>query len=96
MLRDLSEITAIVCPANRLLPEVDSISALKSFLRSHLPERGPTSICRHGEVSSTESSHVIRFRRNGTRWLHLVGRPCENDYQERACFHFDRTKGARA
>jgi hypothetical protein len=61
---------------------ISGTGALKSLLRSHLPEKGPFSICCHGlEGFGTESSHIIEVREGYVAWSYLAGFPCENDYQ---------------
>jgi hypothetical protein len=65
-----------------MLETVSSIGELKGMLRSHLPEKGPFSICNHGlDGFGTESSHIIEVRDGYAAWSHLVGYPCENDYE---------------
>jgi hypothetical protein len=52
------------------------------MLRSHLPKKGPFSICNHGlDGFGTETSHIIEVRTGYVGWSHLVGFPCENDYE---------------
>ncbi len=52
------------------------------MLRSHLPKKGPYSICSHGlDGFGTETSHIIEVRAGYVAWSHLTGYPCENDYQ---------------
>jgi hypothetical protein len=65
-----------------MLGTITSIGTLKGMLRSHLPEKGPFSICNHGlEGFGTESSHIIEVRDGYVAWSHLLGYPCQNDYQ---------------
>jgi hypothetical protein len=64
-----------------MVPQVTDAGALKSMLRSHIPERGELSICNHRlDGGGTESSHIIRVRGEVTTWSWLTGYPCENDY----------------
>lgn len=68
--------------ASRVIGTINSVGALKGMLRSHLPEKGALSICNHGrEGFGTESSHIIQIQGNYAGWSHLIGFPCENDYQ---------------
>lgn len=67
--------------ANMLLKNAKRIEDVKSLLRSHIPHKDGNSICRHGEASLTESSHIISIRAGNVTWASLAGNPCENDYQ---------------
>ena len=65
-----------------MMQTISTIGALKGMLRSHLPKKGPFSICNHGlEGFGTETSHIIEVRDGYVGWSHLTGFPCENDYQ---------------
>ena len=66
--------------ANDLLKDVRNLGDVKSLLRSHVPEKGGDTVCRHGANSATESSHIIQVRGGCATWWSLTGRPCENDY----------------
>jgi hypothetical protein len=67
--------------ATEMIRTITGIGALKGMLRSHLPEKGPYSICNHGQDGfGTETSHIIEVREGYVAWSHLVGLPCENDY----------------
>ena len=67
--------------ANRMIKNISSINALKSMLRSHVPEKGDLSICNHRQDGGgTESSHIIHIQGNSISWSSLMGHPCENDY----------------
>jgi hypothetical protein len=67
--------------ANRKIGAISSIGALKSMLRSHLPEKGELSICNHREDGGgTESSHIIQVQGSAVSWSSLIGFPCGNDY----------------
>jgi hypothetical protein len=67
--------------ANRMIGAISSIRALKSMLRSHVPEKGELSICNHRrDGGGTESSHIIQVQGSGISWSYLSGFPCENDY----------------
>lgn len=67
--------------ANREIEAISSIEALKSMLRSHLPEKGELSICSHREDGGgTESSHIIQVQGSTVSWSSLIGFPCGNDY----------------
>lgn len=67
--------------AGEMIQMVAGISALKDVLRSHLPEKGPFSICNHDlDGFGTETSHIIEVRDGYVGWSHLAGFPCENDY----------------
>jgi len=72
--------------ASKTLPTVSRIGQLKSLLRSHIPEKGPTSICNHGDGGGTETSHIIEVRGGRIAWSWLAGTPCENDYVATALF----------
>jgi hypothetical protein len=77
--------------ANRKIETVTGIGALKSMLRSHLPEKGELSICNHRlDGGGTESSHIIQVQESGITWSSLTGFPCENDYHTIHLFQ-DRT-----
>jgi len=67
--------------AKRLIGDVRHIGDLKSLLRSHVPEKGPLSICNHntGDIG-TESSHIVQVHGDWVGWSSLAGAPCENDY----------------
>ncbi len=68
--------------AQAALPNISSIGALKSMLRSHRPEKGELSICNHRQDGGgTESSHIIHIQGTYVSWSSLVGFPCEGDYQ---------------
>ncbi len=65
-----------------MIQSITSIGALKAMLRSHLPKKGPYSICNHGlDGFGTETSHIIEVRDGYVGWSQLAGFPCENDYQ---------------
>jgi hypothetical protein len=67
--------------ATRWIAEIEHVGDLKSMLRSHVPEKGPVSICSHdpGEIG-TESSHIVEVHAGLVTWASLAGAPCENDY----------------
>ena len=68
--------------ARDMIQTVSSIKALKSMLRSHVPERGELSICNHRQDGGgTESSHIIQIQGGYVGWSSLIGYPCENDYR---------------
>lgn len=67
--------------ASKMIRDISSVGALKSMLRSHVPDRGECSICNHRQDSGgTESSHIIQIQGDYVGWSSLVGYPCENDY----------------
>jgi len=67
--------------ASRMINSISNIKALKSMLRSHIPEKGELSICNHRQDGGgTESSHIIQIQGNYIGWSSLTGYPCENDY----------------
>jgi len=66
--------------ANRMIKKISSIKGLKGMLRSHVPQKGKMSVCRHGKRNATESSHIIQIQGEHISWSSLVGYPCENDY----------------
>lgn len=79
-IRDWSS-TNRLAVATEAISRIRHVGALKSLLRSHVPEKGPLSICRHDpEDLSTESSHIIQVHGNRVGWNSLAGSPCENDY----------------
>jgi len=67
--------------ASKMINSISNIKALKSMLRSHIPEKGELSICNHRQDGGgTESSHIIQIQGNYVGWSSLTGYPCENDY----------------
>ncbi len=73
--------------ASRMIKSVSHIGALKSMLRSHVPEKGELSICNHSQDGhGTESSHIIQIRGDYVGWSATIGFPCENDYQTTQLF----------
>ena len=67
--------------AREMIQDISSVGALKSLLRSHIPEKGELSICNHRQDGGgTESSHIIQIQGDYVAWSSLVGPPCENDY----------------
>lgn len=67
--------------ASSMIKSVSHIGALKSMLRSHVPEEGELSICNHRQDGGgTESSHIIQIQGDYIGWSSLIGHPCENDY----------------
>jgi hypothetical protein len=67
--------------ACEMLETVRCIGALKSMLRSHVPERGELSICNHRpDGGGTESSHILQIHGEYVSWSSLIGYPCGNDY----------------
>ena len=67
--------------ASGMIETVSSIGALKSLLRSHVPQKGELSICNHREDGGgTESSHIIQIQGTYVGWSASIGYPCENDY----------------
>ena len=67
--------------ASRMINSIFNIKALRSMLRSHIPEKGELSICNHRQDGGgTESSHIIQIQGNYIVWSSLIGYPCENDY----------------
>jgi hypothetical protein len=80
VVRDKSSATRLET-ATRMVKGVSNIKALKSLLRSHLPERGELSICSHWQDGGgTESSHIILIQGDYVGWSWLAGFPCQNDY----------------
>jgi hypothetical protein len=67
--------------ATRWIAKIEHVGDLKSMLRSHVPQKGPVSICTHdpGEIG-TESSHIVEVHGSLVTWSSLAGAPCENDY----------------
>jgi hypothetical protein len=64
-----------------MIQDISNVGALKSMLRSHVPEKGELSICNHRQDGGgTESSHIIQIQGEHIRWSSLIGYPCENDY----------------
>jgi hypothetical protein len=73
--------------AHDMIQTVSSIKALKSMLRSHVPEKGELSICNHRQDDGgTESSHIIQIQGDYVGWSSLTGYPCENDYHTKQLF----------
>ncbi len=73
--------------ASRMIKTVSNIHALKSMLRSHVPEKGELSICNHRQDGGgTESSHIIQIQGDYVGWSSLIGCPCENDYHTTQLF----------
>ena len=67
--------------AQRMIEGVSTVGALKSILRSHIPEKGELSICNHRNAGGgTESSHIIQIQGKAMFWWSCMGFPCENDY----------------
>jgi hypothetical protein len=67
--------------ASKMINSISNLKALKSMLRSHIPEKGELSICNHRQDGGgTESSHIIQIQGNYIGWSSLIGYPCENDY----------------
>jgi hypothetical protein len=78
--RDESSVTRLET-ATRIIESISNVKALKSMLRSHVPEKGELSICNHRQDGGgTESSHIIQIQGDYVGWSSLVGYPCENDY----------------
>ncbi len=68
--------------ATAAIDRIEHVGQLKSLLRSHEPEKGPLSICRHNpDDLSTESSHIVQIYDGWIGWSALAGHPCENDYE---------------
>jgi len=73
--------------ASRMINSISNIKALKSMLRSHIPEKGELSICNHRQDGGgTESSHIIQIQEDYVGWSSLTGYPCENDYHTMQLF----------
>jgi hypothetical protein len=73
--------------AGRMIHRLSNIKALKSMLRSHVPEKGELSICNHRQDGGgTESSHIIQIQGDYVGWSSLIGYPCENDYHTMQLF----------
>jgi len=72
--------------AQELIKTISAIGQLKAMLRSHLPQRGETSICNHRVGGGTETSHIVQIQGNYVGWSALVGYPCQNDYRTRQLF----------
>jgi hypothetical protein len=67
--------------ASGMIETVSNIGALKSLLRSHVPQKGELSICNHREDGGgTESSHIVQVQGAYIGWSALIGSPCESDY----------------
>jgi hypothetical protein len=67
--------------AQAMVAQIGDIRALKSMLRSHVPERGELSICNHRlDGGGTESSHIIQLQGEVITWSWLTGYPCENEF----------------
>lgn len=53
-----------------------TIARLRQFHRSHLPDRGPFSVCMHREEAVTQSLTEIRLSRRRVTMRYLDGPPC--------------------
>jgi len=65
---------------------------LSAFHRSHLPERGPYSVCMHREDAQTVSHAHIQVTAEDVRLSYCDGPPCENPLQ--AAVTISRTGGS--
>lgn len=73
--------------ASGVIGAISGIGALKSLLRSHVPEKGELSICNHREDGGgTESSHIVQIQGAYVGWSALIGHPCESDYRTEQLF----------
>ncbi len=71
----------------RMIQHVSNAGALKSMLRSHVPEKGELSICNHRQDGGgTESSHIIQIQGEHVDWSASIGYPCESDYHTTQLF----------
>lgn len=64
------------------VPQELDDKTLQQLLRSHYPERGVLSVCKHGERSETLSSMLIIQKDNSAEIYDCVGSPCRTEYQQ--------------
>ena len=56
--------------------------SLQELLRSHYPEKGVFSVCKHGQQSESLSSMVIYQRGGNAKIYDCLGSPCQTSYRE--------------
>ncbi len=66
--------------ARNLLDQVDSVEAILRLCRSHDPQPGPLSLCRHGEYT-TVYSHVFAWQEGQAALWVCQGSPCQGEYR---------------
>ena len=57
-------------------------TSLQELLRSHYPERGVFSVCKHGQYSETLSSMIVEQKDGNITVSECLGSPCQSNYQE--------------
>lgn len=63
-----------------------SLSMLESYHRSHVPSRGPLSVCVHAEEATTVSLSVVSVRAAMIAFRYEPGSPCERAAPEEVAF----------
>lgn len=59
------------------------LQLLREFHRSHLPERGPASVCMHRDDAGTVSLSIVTVNRDAVEFSYQPGPPCEAASMER-------------
>ncbi len=68
--------------AHEKVESATSVDDLVSLCRSHEPEKGQFSVCRHGPPYYTVYSYIIRVKSGQITWYVCQGNPCERTYIE--------------
>ena len=56
--------------------DLQGAALLWQFHRSHLPERGPSSVCMHRKEAATVSLSAVTVKREGIEFVYHPGSPC--------------------
>lgn len=57
--------------------EKPDLHSLQDFHRSHLPERGPASVCMHRDDAATVSLSIVTVKPDEVEFIYQPGPPCE-------------------
>ncbi len=68
--------------AQEKVESATSVDDLVSLCRSHEPEKGQFSVCRHGPPYYTVYSYIIRVTGRQITWYVCQGNPCEGKFVE--------------
>jgi hypothetical protein len=83
---------AQVCEAAWHQPSAGSLEWLRDLHRSHLPERGPFSICMHQPVAESVSYTEVRVFDGVARMRYQSGSPCAGGKIYEAVMPFERVR----
>lgn len=72
-----NQVRSLTCRCAEEESDWDSLPWLRRLHRSHLPEKGPFSLCMHREDACSVSFTEVSVNRNGAEMSYHAGPPCE-------------------